>query len=35
MLTPEDIAGSVLYALLQPARCDVVSVQLRPHRQVI
>ena len=35
MLTPEDIAGAVLYALLQPARCDVVSLQIRPHRQVI
>lgn len=35
MLTPEDIAGCVLYTLLQPERCDVVSVQLRPHRQVI
>jgi NADP-dependent 3-hydroxy acid dehydrogenase YdfG len=35
MLTPEDIAGCVLYALLQPERCDVVAMQLRPHRQVI
>ncbi len=35
MLTPEDIAGSILYTLLQPERCDVVSIQIRPHRQVI
>lgn len=35
MLTPEDIAGAVLYALLQPKRCDVVALQIRPHRQVI
>jgi NADP-dependent 3-hydroxy acid dehydrogenase YdfG len=35
MLRPEDIAGSILYTLLQPERCDVVSVQIRPHRQVI
>jgi NADP-dependent 3-hydroxy acid dehydrogenase YdfG len=35
MLHPEDVAGSILYALLQPERCDVVSIQIRPHRQVI
>jgi hypothetical protein len=27
--------GAVVYALMQPARCDVVGMQLRPHRQVI
>jgi NAD(P)-dependent dehydrogenase (short-subunit alcohol dehydrogenase family) len=35
MLRPEDIAGSVLYALVQPERCDIVSIQIRPHAQVI
>lgn len=35
MLTPEDIAGSILYSLVQPERCDVVTIQIRPHRQVI
>jgi len=35
MLRPAEIAGAVLYALQQPQRCDVVVVQLRPHRQVI
>lgn len=35
MLRPEDIAGAILYALRQPERCDVVSLQIRPHRQVI
>jgi NAD(P)-dependent dehydrogenase (short-subunit alcohol dehydrogenase family) len=35
MLRPDEVAGAVLYALLQPQRCDVVVVQLRPHRQVI
>jgi NADP-dependent 3-hydroxy acid dehydrogenase YdfG len=35
MLTPEDIAGSILYSVLQPERCDIVSLQIRPHRQVI
>jgi NADP-dependent 3-hydroxy acid dehydrogenase YdfG len=35
MLAPEDVAACVLYCLTQPRRCDVVSVQLRPHLQVI
>lgn len=35
MLRPEDIAACVYYCLTQPPRCDVVAVQLRPHRQVI
>jgi NADP-dependent 3-hydroxy acid dehydrogenase YdfG len=35
MLRSEDVAGAVLYALLQPERCDIVSLQIRPHRQVI
>jgi NAD(P)-dependent dehydrogenase (short-subunit alcohol dehydrogenase family) len=35
MLRPEDVAGVVLYALRQPERCDIVSLQIRPHRQVI
>jgi NADP-dependent 3-hydroxy acid dehydrogenase YdfG len=35
MLDPEDIAMSVLFCLSQPKRCDVVSMQVRPHLQVI
>lgn len=35
MLKAEDIAACVLYALIQPMRCDVVSVQIRPHLQSI
>ncbi|HEX2993193.1 MAG TPA: SDR family oxidoreductase [Anaerolineales bacterium] len=35
MLKAEDIAACVLYTLTQPRRCDVVSVQIRPHMQSI
>ena len=35
MLRPEDIAGAVLFCLMQPQRCDIVQVQIRPHLQVI
>jgi NADP-dependent 3-hydroxy acid dehydrogenase YdfG len=35
MLKTEDIAACVLYVLLQPRRCDVVNVQIRPHLQSI
>lgn len=35
MLPPEDIANCVLYVLRQPPRCDVVSVQIRPLKQLI
>lgn len=35
MLKAEDIAACVLYTISQPARCDVVSVQIRPHLQMI
>jgi NAD(P)-dependent dehydrogenase (short-subunit alcohol dehydrogenase family) len=35
MLRPEDIAAAVLWTLRQPARCDVVQLQIRPHGQVI
>jgi NADP-dependent 3-hydroxy acid dehydrogenase YdfG len=35
MLEAEDIAMSVLFCLSQPKRCDVVSLQVRPHLQVI
>jgi NADP-dependent 3-hydroxy acid dehydrogenase YdfG len=31
MMKAEDIAVCVLYVLTQPRRCDVVSVQVRPH----
>jgi NADP-dependent 3-hydroxy acid dehydrogenase YdfG len=35
MLRAEDIAVCVQYILTQPQRCDVVSVQIRPHLQLI
>jgi NADP-dependent 3-hydroxy acid dehydrogenase YdfG len=35
MLKAEDIAACVYYCLTQPKRCDVVSVQIRPHLQEI
>ncbi|WP_080057229.1 SDR family oxidoreductase [Spirosoma aerolatum] len=35
MLRAEDIAVCVYYILTQPKRCDVVSVQIRPHLQLI
>lgn len=35
MLKAEDIAECVYYALTQPERCDVVVVQIRPHKQAI
>lgn len=34
-LKAEDIAECVLYCLTQPKRCDVVMVQIRPHKQPI
>lgn len=33
MLRAEDIAACVLYTITQPKRCDVVSLQIRPHLQ--
>lgn len=35
MLKAEDIAMSVLYCLSQPRRCDVISLQIRPHLQIL
>ncbi len=35
MLRPEDIAECVHFCLIQPKRCDVVGVQIRPHLQTI
>lgn len=35
MLKAEDIAECVYYTLTQPARCDVVEVRIRPHKQAI
>jgi len=35
MLLAEDIARAVLYALTQPARCDVVEMKIKPHLQII
>jgi len=35
MLKAEDIAECVHYCLVQPKRCDVVVVQIRPHMQAI
>jgi NADP-dependent 3-hydroxy acid dehydrogenase YdfG len=35
MLKAEDIATCIHYCLVQPARCDVIGVQIRPHGQPI
>lgn len=35
MLEAEDIAMSVLFCLSQPKRCDIVTLQVRPHLQII
>ncbi|TDO71354.1 NADP-dependent 3-hydroxy acid dehydrogenase YdfG [Flavobacterium chryseum] len=35
MLEAEDIAMSVLFCLSQPKRCDIVSLQIRPHLEPI
>jgi NADP-dependent 3-hydroxy acid dehydrogenase YdfG len=35
MMEADDIAMSVLFCLSQPKRCDVVSLQIRPHLQLI
>jgi NADP-dependent 3-hydroxy acid dehydrogenase YdfG len=35
MLEAEDIAMSILFCLSQPQRCDVVSMQVRPFKQII
>jgi NADP-dependent 3-hydroxy acid dehydrogenase YdfG len=35
MLRAEDIAACVLYTITQPKRCDVVTLQIRPHLQEI
>lgn len=35
MLKAEDIAESILFCLTRPKRCDVISVQIKPHRQII
>jgi NADP-dependent 3-hydroxy acid dehydrogenase YdfG len=35
MLTAEDIAECIRYCLVQPLRCAVVAVQIRPLMQII
>jgi NADP-dependent 3-hydroxy acid dehydrogenase YdfG len=35
MLEAYDIAMSTLFCLSQPKRCDIVSMQIRPHLQLI
>lgn len=35
MLTASDVALSVLFCLVQHERCDIVSLQVRPHLQLI
>jgi NADP-dependent 3-hydroxy acid dehydrogenase YdfG len=35
MLKAEDVAAAIHYCLTQPKRCDVVSLQIRPHMQPI
>lgn len=33
MLKAEDIAESIRFALMQPERCDIIQMQIRPHKQ--
>lgn len=35
MLEPVDISMSIVFCLAQPQRCDIVSLQIRPHLQLI
>lgn len=35
MLEADDIAMSILFCLSQPKRCDIVTMQIRPHLQSI
>lgn len=35
MLTAEDIAESIRYCVVQPTRCDITWMQIRPHRQMV
>jgi NADP-dependent 3-hydroxy acid dehydrogenase YdfG len=35
MLKAEDIAAAIYYALIQPKRCDVIDIKIRPHLQLI
>lgn len=35
LLQAEEIAEAVHYTLTQPSRCDVISIQIRPHAQLI
>lgn len=35
MLKAEDVAEIIRYCLVQPPRCDIVSLQVRPHLQLI
>jgi len=35
MLTSEDIAECVFYCVTQPWRCEIVNVEIRPHKQII
>ena len=35
MLKAEDIAACILHTIIQPRRCDVVLMQIRPHLQSI
>jgi NADP-dependent 3-hydroxy acid dehydrogenase YdfG len=35
MLEAEDIAAGIVFCLSQPQRCDVVSMQMRPLKQII
>lgn len=35
MLEAYDIAMSALFCLSQPKRCDIISMQIRPHLQII
>jgi NADP-dependent 3-hydroxy acid dehydrogenase YdfG len=35
MLKAEDIAEAVLFCLTRPERCDIMNIQIKPHKQII
>ena len=35
MLKAEDISECILFCLTRPERCDLISIQVKPHRQII
>lgn len=35
MLKPEDIAEAIVFCLTRPKRCDIICLEIRPHKQLI